>query len=58
MLHSGNCSDSPNISKCRISVLESLFKKVAGLQIARPANLLKRVSNTGAFLWILRKYPF
>ena len=58
MLLLGNCSDSPNISKCRVSVLESLFKKVAGLQVARPANLLKRVSNTGVFLWILRKHPF
>ena len=28
-------------------VLESLFSKVAGL---RPANLLKRDSNTGSFL--------
>ena len=31
-------------------VLESLFNKVAGLQVSRPATLLKRVSNTGAFL--------
>ena len=33
-------------------MLESLFKKVAGL----PATLLKKDSNTGAFLWILRNF--
>ena len=31
----------------KATVLESLFNKVAGL---RPATLLKRDSNTGAFL--------
>ena len=32
-------------------VLESFLNKVAGL---RPATLLKRDSNAGVFLWILR----
>ena len=31
--------------------LESLFKKVAGLRLT---TLLKKDSNTGAFLWILQ----
>ena len=34
-------------------VSESLFNKVAGL---RPATLLKKVSGTVAFLWILRNF--
>ena len=34
-------------------VLESFFNKVAGL---RPATLLKRDSNAGVFLWILRNF--
>ena len=29
-------------------VSESLFNKVAGLQVSRPATLLKRYSNVGA----------
>ena len=32
---------------------ETLFNKVAGL---RPGTLLKRDSNTGVFLWILRNF--
>ena len=35
-------------------VLESLFNKVAGVQVIRPSTLLKRDSNTGIFLWILQ----
>ena len=31
-------------------VLESIFNKFAGLQIFRPATLLKIDSNTGVFL--------
>ena len=37
-------------------MLESLFNKAAGLKTWRPATLLKRDSNTGVFLWILRNF--
>ena len=33
---------------------ESLFDKIAGLQVCRPETLLKRDSITGVFLWKLR----
>ena len=37
-------------------VLESLFNKVAGLKVKRPATLLKRGSNTCVSLLILRNF--
>ena len=39
-------------------MLESLFNKVADLQVSRPGILLKRDSNTVSFRWILRNLRF
>ena len=44
-----------NIHK-KTLVFESLFNKVACLEVFMPATLLKRVANTSAFLSKLQKF--